>query len=576
MRGGGSASAVTTTSWSALATMTRSTGSVSSAVRRSTVVRGSIATMRASESGSAGQVADDARPGRRPRPTLRPSSRARMAVTAGAARPGTVYRPRSTADHQPAAGVGVRGPLLVRGPRAVAARPDPDVVLVERLSTQRRAQRLLPAQQLVPQPDEVGQRLAGRARCPRPRRRRRPARARRRPAPSGGRRRSRRAPPCSGRGRITRPSAVSVTSRADRGELVVERREPVGLVPAQVGDAGQPGRAVGQRAQRPPAPAPARRPRPGRRPGRATVRCRRTVSPPSSRRARRRPSRRSRSRQRRPGLGGPRRASPARAPGRRSPARRRGTARRWTGRARRRRRRRGSGRARPASRRARCRRPRRRAARSIATVIATWGIDGSGAGLVAEVEPARRSGRRPAAGRRRTGRTPLASTVDRAAAHPAGAVHGQRDAPPAPVVDLGPERRAAPSTSGPERALPGPRVAVEGHRSRGRARRPAGRTAGRCRRARRRPRPAPRSGSGRDRPVAFRSSLGRPFPIRGRGHAGPAAISVGVAGPQRAAVPRDGASASAASSERAVGHRLRPGQHDGGVDRRGRARGGPG
>ena len=47
-RGGGSASAVTITSWSALATIGRSYGSSSSAVRRSTVSRSSTSTTRAS------------------------------------------------------------------------------------------------------------------------------------------------------------------------------------------------------------------------------------------------------------------------------------------------------------------------------------------------------------------------------------------------------------------------------------------------------------------------------------------------------------------------------------------------
>ncbi len=48
--GSGEASAHTITSWSALATMIRSVGSVSSGERRSALVRGSTRTIRASES----------------------------------------------------------------------------------------------------------------------------------------------------------------------------------------------------------------------------------------------------------------------------------------------------------------------------------------------------------------------------------------------------------------------------------------------------------------------------------------------------------------------------------------------
>ena len=72
---------VTMTSWSALATMTRSTGSVSSAVRRSTVARGV-------DPHDPGQRVRRRRRCRRPAPTrsptttpLRPSSRAFIAVT---------------------------------------------------------------------------------------------------------------------------------------------------------------------------------------------------------------------------------------------------------------------------------------------------------------------------------------------------------------------------------------------------------------------------------------------------------------------------------------------------------------
>ena len=79
-RGSGSASAVTMTSWSALATMIRSTGSVSSAVRRSSVLRGATRTMRARL--SAPPEVSPTSPASSPTTTLlRPSSRAFIAVT---------------------------------------------------------------------------------------------------------------------------------------------------------------------------------------------------------------------------------------------------------------------------------------------------------------------------------------------------------------------------------------------------------------------------------------------------------------------------------------------------------------
>ena len=58
------------------------------------------------------------------------------------------------------------------------------------------------------------------------------------------------APPRSGGGRISRPSAVSVDIPAQRGELPRERGEPVGLVAAEVRDAAQPRRRVGQHGER--------------------------------------------------------------------------------------------------------------------------------------------------------------------------------------------------------------------------------------------------------------------------------------------------------------------------------------
>ena len=95
-------------------------------------------------------------------------------------------------------------------------------------------------------------------------RRARTARARRPPSPAGGRRTSRTTPPCSGRGRISRPSSVSRTSPPSAVISVAQRGQPVGLVVAQVGDAAQPGRARRPARRRRRAPASARRRRRGR------------------------------------------------------------------------------------------------------------------------------------------------------------------------------------------------------------------------------------------------------------------------------------------------------------------------
>src|SRR6266704_852786 len=80
-RGGGSSSDVTITSWSALATITRSCGSLSSAVRRSTVSRSRSRTMRPRASGPPDRSPTTSTRSPTARP-LRPSSRARMAVIA--------------------------------------------------------------------------------------------------------------------------------------------------------------------------------------------------------------------------------------------------------------------------------------------------------------------------------------------------------------------------------------------------------------------------------------------------------------------------------------------------------------
>ena len=81
VRGSGSASALTMTSWSAFATITRSTASSSSALRRRVVVRSDTSTIRASEPSS-----PETSPTTRTRsPTttpLRPNGRAFIVVTA--------------------------------------------------------------------------------------------------------------------------------------------------------------------------------------------------------------------------------------------------------------------------------------------------------------------------------------------------------------------------------------------------------------------------------------------------------------------------------------------------------------
>lgn len=112
-RGGGEASEHTITSWSALATMTRSAGSVSSADRRSALVRGSTRTIRASVP-SAPEMSP-ASATRSPTTTEpRPSSRAFIATTS---LPSVMhpYRPRSTLVTKPCTAVSCAGRRLVRG-----------------------------------------------------------------------------------------------------------------------------------------------------------------------------------------------------------------------------------------------------------------------------------------------------------------------------------------------------------------------------------------------------------------------------------------------------------------------------
>ena len=94
VRGGGSASAVTITSWSALATIGRSYGSSSSAVRRSTVSRSATSTIRASVPSSP-EVSPTARTRSPTMTPVRPSWRALVALTSRSSIK-IVNRPRST------------------------------------------------------------------------------------------------------------------------------------------------------------------------------------------------------------------------------------------------------------------------------------------------------------------------------------------------------------------------------------------------------------------------------------------------------------------------------------------------
>ncbi len=103
-RGSGLAAATTMSSWSAFATTTRSTSSVSSALRRSTVRRGSIRMMRARVPGSplVSPTTSTASPVTTP---ARPSSRARVAGTSRSSgvpsNRSTCIRPRSTVSTRP-------------------------------------------------------------------------------------------------------------------------------------------------------------------------------------------------------------------------------------------------------------------------------------------------------------------------------------------------------------------------------------------------------------------------------------------------------------------------------------------
>ena len=185
-----------------------------------------------------------------------PSSRARIAVTSTGPPSGpstrTVIRPRSTATTSPGTASACAGRVRVRGrePRRLGRTRTSSSS--ERLSCRRPLRcPLRPARRAVrPALDEVGQRLVDRARVGDLRRPRSPARGRRPRAPCGGRRRSPAAPARPRAGLDDQPVGQLLHSRADRRQHLVEGLQPVGLVAAQVADAGQPRGAVGQRAQR--------------------------------------------------------------------------------------------------------------------------------------------------------------------------------------------------------------------------------------------------------------------------------------------------------------------------------------
>ena len=201
-RGSGSASAVTMTSCSALATTTRSNGSVSSAVRRST--RGPLP--RSARSAPACPAAPLVSP---TRPTWSPTTTRVRPEFAGAHRghrgsgpssTAQVQRPRSTATTMPARRRrGPGGSWCAGGSRAAGPDPDVVVVAVRRADGGSRATRTpaVEAAASASTAGEVGQRLRRRCRCRRSATPGTRGRSARRRWPSGGRRRRTR-PACSG------------------------------------------------------------------------------------------------------------------------------------------------------------------------------------------------------------------------------------------------------------------------------------------------------------------------------------------------------------------------------------------
>ena len=267
-RGSGFAAATTQSSWSAFATTTRSTSSVSSALRRSTVSRGRIRTIRASEPVVAGQVAEHV--------DAVADDDALLAELAGAGgEHRALVRTVLVDEHLHAAAVDgehaaghrrlVRGALLRARPRALAVRPDPGVglvvVLVRLVLLRHPAHGSIRVHRL----DELRQRLRGRRDVLDGEARRREAeqRARRRDAVV---RVAAPRPVAGDRAAAVHDEAVLglLGGDPDRAELGRERREPVGLVTAEVPDAGERRGPVRERGEADERRVRARRPRRGR------------------------------------------------------------------------------------------------------------------------------------------------------------------------------------------------------------------------------------------------------------------------------------------------------------------------
>ena len=274
VRGGGSASALTMTSWSALATTTRSSRPSGGGV---VVVGGAAQHRRAlgdpddpgQRAGRAGGVADQGDPvadhdglaaqlAGAHRGDLgwivRPHARS---CTGRGRRRSRSRRRRRRAWAGCGCGDATDGPVAGPGRRprrTPASCPAAPQLLVDPLCTRS-----------CPESGKLGQGLRGTRYVVELRRPGPPGRSPPRRAPSGGRRRSRKSGPRSGPGVISRPSGCSVTRGAERGELGGQRGQPVGLVGADVPDAAQV--ATASRPARParPAPGSARPPRTGRR-----------------------------------------------------------------------------------------------------------------------------------------------------------------------------------------------------------------------------------------------------------------------------------------------------------------------